>query len=101
MRLGTTRGISPIPLTPAADVPLHGLKVLSIGHQNLPESAIDQKQQLRIANFLDILFPNLERIETHAEHHAEVWAYIYELIKMCQVSRVNHANRLSYGTQLS
>jgi hypothetical protein len=94
-------GNSPIPLTPAADVPLHGLKVLSVGHQNLPESAIDQKQQLRIANFLDILFPNLERIETHAEHHAEVWAYIYELIKMCQVSRVNHANRLSYGTQLS
>jgi hypothetical protein len=94
-------GNFPIPLTPAADVPLHGLKVLSVGHQNLPESAIDQKQQLRIANFLDILFPNLERIETHAEHHAEVWAYIYELIKMCQVSRVNHANRLSYGTQLS
>ena len=88
-------GIFPIPPTPAADVPLHGLKVLSVGHKNSPDSAIDQKQQLRIANFLDIVFPNLERIETHAEHHAEVWAYIYELIKMCQASRLFHANRLS------
>ena len=94
-------GKLPIPPTPAADVPLHGLKVLSVGHQHLPESNIDQKQQLRIANFLDIVFPNLERIETHAEHHAEVWGYIYELIKMCQASRVNHANRLSCGAQLS
>ena len=85
----------PISPTPAADVPLHGLKVLSVGHQNSPGSAIDQKQQLIIANFLDILFPNLERIETHADHHAEVWAYIYELIKMCQASRVYHANRLT------
>ena len=88
-------GIFPIPPTSAADVPLHGLKVLSVGHKNSPDSAIDQKQQLRIANFLDIVFPNLERIETHAEHHAEVWAYIYELIKMCQASRLYHANRFS------
>lgn len=88
----------PIPLTPAADVPLHGLKALSVGHQN---SDINQKQQLRIASFLDILFPDLERIETHTEHHAEVWAYIYELIKMCQASRLNHANRLACGPQLS
>ena len=88
-------GNFPIPPTPAANVPLHGLKVLSVGHKNSPDSAIDQKQQLRIANFLDIVFPNLERIETHAEHHAEVWAYIYELIKMCQASRLYHANRLS------
>jgi hypothetical protein len=85
-------GTCPIPPNLAADVPLHGLKVLSVGHQN---SDIDQKQQLRIASVLDILFPNLERIETHTGYHAEVWAYIYELIKMCQASRLNHANRLS------
>ena len=94
-------GNFPVPPTPAADVPLHGLKVLSVGHQNLPGSAIDQKQQLGIANFLDILFPDLERIETHAGHHAEVWAHIYELIKMCQASRLYHANRLTCGPPLS
>ena len=88
-----------IPMTPVVDIPLHGLKVFSVGHQN--QSAIDLKQQLRIASFLDILFPNLERIETHTGHHAEVWAYIYEFIKMCQASRINHANRLSCGAQLS
>jgi hypothetical protein len=88
-----------IPMIPVADIPLHGLKVFSVGHQD--QSAIDLKQQLRIASFLDILFPNLEQIETHTGHSAEVWAYIYEFIKMCQASRINHANRLSCGAQLS
>jgi hypothetical protein len=88
-----------IPMTPVVDIPLHGLKVFSVGHQD--PSAIDLKQQLRIASFLDILFPDLERIETHTGHNAEVWAYIYEFIKMCQASRINHANRLSCGAQLS
>jgi len=79
------------PPVPVADIPLHGLKVLSVGHH--PDSAIDQQQRLRIASFLDVLFPNLERIETHAEYHPEDWAYIHELVKMCQASRLNHANR--------
>jgi hypothetical protein len=91
-------GIPPIAPTLAAHVPLHELKVLSVGHQN---SDIDQKQQLRIASFLDILFPNLERIETHTGHHAEVWAHIYDLMKMCQASRLYHSNRLTCGPPLS
>ncbi|KIM36367.1 hypothetical protein M413DRAFT_449241 [Hebeloma cylindrosporum] len=93
-------GTCPIPPIHATDVPPHGLKVLSVGHQ---DSAIDEKRRIRIASFLDMLFPHLERIETHARHQPETWAYIYELIKMCQESRSNHANRLyvSSGIQLS
>ena len=91
LQCGLEQPWTSIPLTPAASVPLHGLKVLSVGHQN---SNIDQKQQIRIASFLDILFPNLECIKTHAGHHEDVWAYICELIKMCQASRLNHEDRL-------
>jgi hypothetical protein len=82
-----------------ADIPLNDMKVLSVGHHQ--DSVIDQQQKLRIASFLDILFPNLERIQTHSKHHPEDWAYIHELIKICQASRLNYANRFSMTPQIS
>jgi hypothetical protein len=49
------------------EMPSHGLKILSVGSSSgleAADAAIDWKQKLSIAAFLDTLFPNLERIET-------------------------------------
>jgi len=81
------------------ETPSHGLKTLSVG--NSPEAAdtIDWKQKINIAAFLDTLFPNLERIETQAGANSETWECIYDLVKMCQTSRLIHANRHSASSQ--
>ena len=100
------------------EMPSHGLKILSVGNSSeAAHAAIDWKQKLSIAAFLDTLFPNLERIETlfpkferietsfssfgQIETRAgatnpsasEQWECIYDLVKMCQTSRLIHADR--------
>jgi hypothetical protein len=98
-------------------MPSHGLKILSVGSSpeaadanpwnqilsagTSPEAAdaIDWNQKLSIAAFLDTLFPNLERIETQVGVNSEQWECIYDLIKMCQTSRLIHANRHSVASQ--
>ena len=105
------------------EMPSHGLKILSVGSSSeAADAIIDWKQKLSIAAFLDTLFPNLERIETHfpkverietsfstfgqietrAEANpSEQWGCIYDLVKMCQTSRLIHANRRHSASESS
>jgi len=89
---------TPPPLS--IEMPSHGLKVLSIGSSPQSEDVVNWKQKLSIAAFLDTLFPNLERIETQVSgHNSEQWGFIQDLVKMCQTSRLIHANRRSASFQ--
>ena len=97
--------------TLSVKMPSHGLKILSVGTSTKAADtgnqilfvetwleavdAIDLKQKMSIAAFLDALFPNLERIETQAGAGSKQWEDIYDLVKMCQTSRLIHANRHS------
>jgi hypothetical protein len=75
------------------EMPAHGLKILSVGNSLKAGNAVGWKQKLTIAGFLDTLSPNLERIETQPGANSEQWECIYDAVKMCQTSRLIHANR--------
>lgn len=77
----------------SVEMPSHGLKIISIGISPEATDTINWKQKMSIAALLDTLFPNLERIETQTGANSDQWGCIYDLVKMCQTSRLIHANR--------
>jgi len=73
------------PLSPSSSS--HMLKDLSLSNDGLPPS---RQQIIRIASYLDTLFPNLKEINTTEGlgHSTEPWAHISELVMMCQDIRL-------------
>ncbi|KAF8965792.1 hypothetical protein BDZ97DRAFT_1757072 [Flammula alnicola] len=85
----------PIPAL-AADMLNHGLEELSVGN---PSPHDDPQRLLLVARYLDTLFPWLIRIRTHPGNNEQQWDYIYDLVKMCQISRLDHGSRSDASTE--
>ena len=89
--------IEPLSLIPEYTVPTskilsHGLRTLSVGNSApLPDS----KKLYLIARHLDLLFPHLETITPSEKHNAKQWAVVNELVKMCQMVRMDERYRQS------
>ena len=80
--------LSQIPEYPVSttDALSHRLRKLSVGNS----SALSNTKQLRlIARHLYLLFPHLETINTSQERNAEQWIIIDELVKICQMARMD------------
>jgi len=84
----------PIYSVPAPAPLSHKLKVLTVGNST-PSS--DPQNVLEIARYLNLLFPDLEKIATldSVEQNAEQWRYIGSLVKMFQTIRLDEKNRPS------
>ncbi|TFK31002.1 hypothetical protein BDQ12DRAFT_619768, partial [Crucibulum laeve] len=69
----------------------HGLAKLSVGS---PEAVKEHRNLRHVARYLNVLFPNIQNIQTHAGQHEDQWIQIHELLMIFQqVREDNNARR--------
>ncbi|KAF8905957.1 hypothetical protein CPB84DRAFT_535473 [Gymnopilus junonius] len=95
---------------PASDILSHGLQILSVGSSIAPSPVTftpslifetlpapstnsESRRPLFIARYLNVLFPHLQKIETHQGYNETQWRYIGDLIDLCHNVLLDDASR--------